>query len=223
MGMFDEVLCNHELFGVHKGETQQTKSLNWFGGALEQYEITPSGRLEFLEYITEDRGDPNAQGWVRLGGAMTMVFTGGRRDLNYHGWLDLSCFGRAKFTDGMLVAFEPEPGKPRESASSDEVSTATQCGEMGGVAEGDPVPESTEEIERRWDLAVIARRFRGANVPSWEELDAFVNGICPFLRSQLAWVLNRSLGLDASAIRQLLEDKSILDGVAEEWLRFEEG
>jgi hypothetical protein len=24
MGMFDEVLCNHELFGEHKGETHQT-------------------------------------------------------------------------------------------------------------------------------------------------------------------------------------------------------
>ena len=25
MGMFDEVLCNHEFFGQHKGEIRQTK------------------------------------------------------------------------------------------------------------------------------------------------------------------------------------------------------
>ena len=41
MGMFDEVLCNHELFGVHKGETHQTKDLHWLGGLLDKYEITP--------------------------------------------------------------------------------------------------------------------------------------------------------------------------------------
>jgi hypothetical protein len=114
MGMFDEVRCNHELFGAHKGETHQTKDLNCFGGSLEQYEITPSGRLEFLEYTVEDRGDPTREGFDRLPGSMTMVFTGGRRDLNYHGWLNLSCFGRAKFTDGILVAFEPEQCQPSE-------------------------------------------------------------------------------------------------------------
>ena len=58
MGMFDEVLCNHELFGEHKGETHQTKDLHWFGGLLEKYEITPSGRLESLEYTSEDRSAP---------------------------------------------------------------------------------------------------------------------------------------------------------------------
>jgi hypothetical protein len=44
---------------------------------------------------------------------MTMVLTGARRDLNYHGWLDLSGFGRAKFTDGTLVAFEPEQNQEK--------------------------------------------------------------------------------------------------------------
>jgi hypothetical protein len=34
MGMFDEVICNHELFGVHKGETHQTKDLHCCGGLL---------------------------------------------------------------------------------------------------------------------------------------------------------------------------------------------
>ncbi len=108
MGMFDAVLCNQDLFEDHKGETHQTKSLCPIGGAFEQYEITPAGCLEFLEYVIEDRSDPNAQGLAGLGGSMTQVFTGGRRDMNYHGWLDLSGFGRAKFTDGILVAFEAE-------------------------------------------------------------------------------------------------------------------
>jgi hypothetical protein len=107
--MFDEVLCNHELFGEHKGEIHQTKDLHCLEGDLEQYEITPAGRLEFMEYVTEDRSDPNAKGWARLGGMMAMVLTGGRKDMNYHGWLELSRFGRAKFTDGTMVAFEPEP------------------------------------------------------------------------------------------------------------------
>jgi hypothetical protein len=110
MGMFDEVLCNHDLFGAHRGETHQTKSIEpMIGGALEHYEITSAGRLEFLEYVTKDRSDPNAEGpaWIR--GMFSMVFTGGRKDMNYHGWLELSRFGRAKFTDGVMVAFEPEP------------------------------------------------------------------------------------------------------------------
>jgi len=117
MGLFDEVVCNHELFGLHRGETHQTKDLHWFGGFLDQYEITPSGRLEFLEYTTEDRANPNAKGWERLKGSMTRVFSGGRRDLNYHGWLYLSCFGRAKFTDGTMVEWEPEPNPSSESRS----------------------------------------------------------------------------------------------------------
>jgi hypothetical protein len=109
MGMFDEVLCNHDLFGSHRGEFHQTKSLEpILGGRLEQYEITPAGRLEFLEYVTEDHSDPNAQGIAKVGGMFAMVFTGGRKDMNYHGWLELSRFGRAKFTDGVMVAFEPE-------------------------------------------------------------------------------------------------------------------
>lgn len=49
----------------------------------------------------------------RFAGSLTPVFTVARRNLNYHGWLDLSCFGRAKFTDGTIVAFEPEPVKER--------------------------------------------------------------------------------------------------------------
>ena len=108
MGMFDEVLCNHEIFGKHKGKTCQTKSLEPFmGGALEKYEISAAGRLEFLEYKIEDRSDPKAEGILRLAGSMAMVFTCIRRDVNYHGWLELEGIGRAKFTDGSIVGLEP--------------------------------------------------------------------------------------------------------------------
>ncbi len=106
--MFDEVLCNHDLFGSHKGEIHQTKNFQLIGGALEHYEITPAGRLEFLDYVTEDHSTPDAEDMALFGSSSIRVFTGARRDLNYHGWLELSCFGRAKFTDGNLVLFEPE-------------------------------------------------------------------------------------------------------------------
>lgn len=107
MSVYDEVLCNHPLFGEHRGETHQTHDLDSVFPATT-YEITVSGRLELLECTYEDRSDPNAEGWALLAGALTPVFTGERRDLNYHGWLALTGFGRAKFTDGLLVGFEPE-------------------------------------------------------------------------------------------------------------------
>lgn len=75
MGMFDEVLCNNELFGEHRGETHQTKDLDpVFPGST--YEITPSGSLELLECTFE--------GWRRLAESLTPVFTGARRNPNYH-------------------------------------------------------------------------------------------------------------------------------------------
>ena len=77
---------------------------------------------EFLEYTVEDRSDPTLKGIDRLWGMMTRIFTGGRPDLNYHGWLYLSCFGRAKFTDGTLVAFEPEHNPPIDPPQLDAVS-----------------------------------------------------------------------------------------------------
>ena len=214
MGLFDEVLCNHELFGAHKGETYQTKDLHWLGGFLDLYEITPSGRLEFLEYTVEDRSDPNATGIERMFGMMTRVFTGDRRDLNYHGWLDLSCLGRAKFTDGTMVAWEPEPNRPIESVDPDAVDKAAHSGEEAGVFESDPDREFRAPIRS----GVMGKRFRMSELPGLNELEAFVNEISPAVRSKLAWQINRSLGLDTNAIRQLLKDKSI----AEEWLRFEQ-
>lgn len=106
MSIFDAVLCNHALFGEHKGEVHQTHSLtSTFPG--DTYEITASGHLVLLVATYEDRSNPDAQGWAQLVGALTMEFTGERRDLNYHGWLELTGSGRAKFTDGKLVAFEP--------------------------------------------------------------------------------------------------------------------
>lgn len=107
VGVLDDVLCNNDLFGKHKGETHYTKSLDpVFPGST--YEITSDGRLELLECTWEDRPDPNAKGWERFSGTLTPVFSGKRRDIGLHGWLDLPGFGRAKFTDGTLVAFEPE-------------------------------------------------------------------------------------------------------------------
>ena len=107
MGVLDDVLCNNDLFGKHKGETHYTDSLNSaFTGCT--YEITPSGRLELLECTYEDRSDPNALGWRQFEGLMTPVPTGQRHDIGLHGWIKFPGFGRAKFTDGTLVAFELE-------------------------------------------------------------------------------------------------------------------
>jgi hypothetical protein len=120
MSVFDEVLCNNPIFGDHRGETHQTHSLeSVFPGTT--YEITVSGRLVLLECTYEDRSDPNAEGLARLAGSLTPVFTGERRDLDYHGWVALTGFGRAKFTDGSLVGFEPETG-------SDGYRNAGSCG-----------------------------------------------------------------------------------------------
>ena len=64
MGVLDDVLCNNDLFGDHKGETHCTQSLHpVFPGAT--YEITPMGRMELLECTYEDRNDPNATDCLR--------------------------------------------------------------------------------------------------------------------------------------------------------------
>ena len=113
MGVLEAVLCNNEVFGDHKGETHYTQSLQpVFPGYT--YEITPAGRLELLECTYEDRSDPNATGCLRLGGMMTPAFTGRRTDVALHGWVKFPRFGRAKFTDGNLVGFEPESDQSLE-------------------------------------------------------------------------------------------------------------
>ena len=124
MGIVDDVLCNHDLFGKHKGETHCTQSLHpRFPGST--YEITPAGRLELLECTYEDRSDPHGPLWMRLGGMLTQVFTGKRSDVELHGWVEFPGFGRAKFTDGTMVAFDPAvelskgaPVKERAGAAS---------------------------------------------------------------------------------------------------------
>ena len=107
MGTFDDVVCNNDSFGEHKGETHFTQSLHpVFPGST--YEITPMGRLELLECNYEDRSDPKASRWLRFVGMMTPVFTGQRSDVALHGWLEFPGFGRARFNDGTLVSFEQE-------------------------------------------------------------------------------------------------------------------
>jgi hypothetical protein len=113
VGVLDDVLCNNDLFGDHKGETHCTQSLHpVFPGST--FEVTPTGRLELLECTYEDRSDPNAPRSGRLAGMMTPVFTGQRSDVALNGWLEFPGFGRAKFTDGTLVAFEPESDQSLE-------------------------------------------------------------------------------------------------------------
>ena len=51
---------------------------------------------------------------------MTPVFTGRRSDAALHGWVEFRGFGRAKFTDGTMVAFEPasEPSNQEETTGA---------------------------------------------------------------------------------------------------------
>ena len=51
---------------------------------------------------------------------MTLVFTGRRSDVALHGWVVFPGFGRAKFTDGTIVAFEPasKPSNLEETTCS---------------------------------------------------------------------------------------------------------
>jgi hypothetical protein len=63
-----------------------------------------------------------------------MVFTGGRRDLNYHGWLVFAGSGRAKFSDGTLVAFEAEKQRGKELECLD-TGLFEQAGEASGGRE----------------------------------------------------------------------------------------
>ena len=168
MSALDDVICSNDLFGIHKGETWLTESLgSAFPGST--YEITPSGRLELLECRYEDHSDPNATGWAALFGAMTPVFTGARRDLNFHGWLDLTPLGRAKFTDGNLVVFEPR------STPSLEENPGTKRAAEGAVWQIDASELKRARRSRRstaWMqiLTKVARRQTPKPIPFWEAL-----------------------------------------------------
>jgi hypothetical protein len=168
MSVLDDVICSNDLFGIHKGETCLTDSLgSAFPGST--YEITFSGRLELLECSYEDRSDPNATGWAALFGAMTPVFTGTRRDLDFHGWLELTPLGRAKFTDGNLVTFEPW----RTPSSKENPGTKR-------VAKGAVWQSDASEVEREsrlggstaWMeiLTKVARKRTPKPIPFWEAL-----------------------------------------------------
>jgi hypothetical protein len=122
MGVLDDVLCNNDLFGDHRGETHRTQSLHRvFPGST--YEITPAGRLELLECTYEDRSDPNAPGCQRFAGILTPVFTGQRCDIALHGWLEFPGLGQAKFTDGTMVSFEPEPEQNNTAIRQEQTGT----------------------------------------------------------------------------------------------------
>jgi len=140
MGVLDDVVCNNDLFGDHKGETRRTQSLHpAFPGST--YEITPTGRLELLECTYEDRSDPQAPRWGPLAGMMTPVFTGQRSDVALHGWLEFPGFGCAKFTDGTLVAFEPEVGQSVERNQLPTIAVQSSASVLEGainVAGGEP-------------------------------------------------------------------------------------
>jgi hypothetical protein len=87
--------------------------------------------LELLVCNYENRSDPTAQGWERLTGCLTPVFTGERRDMNLHGWVDFPVLGRAKFTDGTMKGFQPASGQS-DRAPASEGSLDMQC---GGISE----------------------------------------------------------------------------------------
>lgn len=174
MGLSDDVICNHDLFGAHKGETCQADIPSPFIPG-STYEITPQGRLELLECVFEDRSDPNATGWGRLEGASTPVFTGARRDLDYHGWLDLDPIGRAKFTDGGIVAFEPN------SASSFELrfpaGEDVQQGEESAPSINERANRSKERTAWMEVLFAGARQRELKPIPFLEKLVATGGGL----------------------------------------------
>lgn len=162
MGVLDYVLCNNDLFGDHKGETHCAQILHpVFPGS--RYEITPTGRMELLECTYEDRSDPNAPRWMRLGGSMTPVFTGQRTDVEPHGWVEFPGFGRAKFTDGTFVAFEPELSlernqKPPSGIHSSSPSALESTIIMAGGGPAEYLRRFFSELERlrrrsSWDVS----------------------------------------------------------------------
>jgi hypothetical protein len=166
MSVVDEVVCNYPLFGEHRGEIHQTHSLGpVFPDA--RYEITALGRLELLECTYKDRSDRSADGWARLAGAMTPVHTSERRDLYYHGWLDLPPLGRAKFTEGQLIAFEACPGR-----AGAEIIQSGEHMRIGG-GEGDMRRSNSEtRCVSAWTEIVFkgARQQKAREIPFCEEL-----------------------------------------------------
>ncbi|MFL6600787.1 MAG: hypothetical protein ACJ8R9_05595 [Steroidobacteraceae bacterium] len=119
MGMFDYVL--------HEGRRYQTKDTPDL--CLTEYRIV-NNRLVWDEYHFEEvpnaeRPYPNGDGLLRLVGCLRRVIDRHNVDLVWHGYLHMipedgseGSF-RAKFTDGVLVAFERLPEHPHETQSAD--------------------------------------------------------------------------------------------------------
>jgi hypothetical protein len=107
MGMFDDLICEYPLPVEGANDLLfQTKSLVCW---MEKYKIDAEGNLWHLNYETEDRSDPNAEGVARLFGVAARVNEHWVRD-NYLGeirfytspkdkeWIEFSAY----FVDGVL-------------------------------------------------------------------------------------------------------------------------
>jgi hypothetical protein len=124
--------------------------------------------LELFECIFKDHSAPDAPGWLAFRGVLTPVFTGARRDVNYHGWLDRSPLGRAKFTDGTLAAVQPyfAPSVQQNQVPSED---AQQCQELA-TSFADAGARSEERNARMEILFVSERRREPKPIPFWEAL-----------------------------------------------------
>lgn len=104
MGLYDDLTCTYPLpVPGANALSYQTKDTD--AQFLDTYEIREDGTLWHKAYDTEDRSDPNAEGMLRLVGAMTRInqrweqvmFTGeicfytmyGNND---SGWLEFSAY-----------------------------------------------------------------------------------------------------------------------------------
>lgn len=91
MSVSEEVLCNHPLFGEHRGETHRTHSLGSVSPG-DTYEITASGRLKLLECthdghhwdLSMPQGLVFRSACLRVGqAANTNQFFGGKRSQDF--------------------------------------------------------------------------------------------------------------------------------------------
>lgn len=72
MGLFDYLRCNYPL-PVEGAELLEYQTKDTPAQWMDQYEIRADGTLWHENYDTEDRSDPNAEGFDRLFGCMTRV------------------------------------------------------------------------------------------------------------------------------------------------------
>jgi len=72
MGMFDYMRCHYTL-PVSGAEALEYQTKDTPAQYLDQYEIRADGTLWHQDYDTEDRSDPNADGFARLFGCETRI------------------------------------------------------------------------------------------------------------------------------------------------------